>query len=60
MASGLDPEKVLKEYPESMSRALLNAARMKAEMPPRWVIEMLDAMAKGFGKKQKKKPSDRD
>ena len=45
MVSGLDPEKALYVYPESMARQLLNAALMRAELPPRWVIELLDSLA---------------
>lgn len=53
MVSGLDPDKALNVYPESMSRALLNAALLRAELPPTWVMELLNSIAKGFGGKKK-------
>lgn len=52
MASGLDPAKVLNEYPESMARALLNAALIRSELPPQWVVELLDSLARGLGGKK--------
>ena len=30
-----------------MSRALLNEARMQRDLPPRWIMELLSALAGG-------------
>lgn len=59
MASGLDPDRVLNVYPESMSRALLNAALLRAEMPPAWVVELLSGIMKGLGGNKAKTPKDK-
>ena len=53
VASGLDPTEVLNEYPESMARSLLNAALIRSEFPPRWVLELLEGFTKGLGGKNR-------
>lgn len=58
MASGLDPDKALNVYPESMSRSLLNAALLRAELPPTWVMEILKGITNGLGGNKVKKPKD--
>ena len=46
LASGLDPERALNEYPESMTRSLLNAGLMRSDLPPRWVMELLEGLGR--------------
>ena len=45
MTSGLPPEKLINEYPETMARSLLRASLLKANLPPLWVQKMFEAIA---------------
>ena len=50
MASGLSPAAILNEYPERMARSLLQAALLRADLPPLWVQELFDSLSKALKK----------